>query len=447
MNKVTTVSPLGVKKRLDILTWLLIGMIFYIPNQENFPIEFSIKGLNIINMMFLAALFFMRGRAQPNQAPAPHKGTFIFLFVVLILACIVGFVRDSSEFFEDVTVLKNIIFFMLLYFLYHRAVQDMDTLKILFVVMMGVTFLASLQGLRQALDYGITTYNDTRRLSAPFGWSPSNANRAAAFFVIFLPLFASVALFYTKSLWVRLVAATGVGLCVFCLFFTYSRQAYFILALLTVLLTFRKNMLIAIALTIAVLNFQLWAPDTVVDRILSTEQEAPTTNAAPVEGQGEGKYDASTESRIIIWSGAAQLITENPWGIGLNHFKREIGAYAPLNKNMDAHNVYVLFTTEAGILGPVVLVILLIKLLIMGVRTERLNKTVEAKVLGICYTMSVLAVITSNIYGSRFFEGAVMGNFWILTALVARYASLQQEQSAEKNASSGTSKKKQVVYA
>ncbi len=435
-------------KRFDMLTILLVSMVFYIPFQDNFNIEFSIKGLNIINMMFLVALFFVLARTSPKQPPTPHKGAFIFLFVVLVLAFIVGVARDSSTWVDDVTALKNIIFFMLIYFLYHRAIQDMTTLKIVFVALLVVTLLASVQGVRQALDYGIGTYNDTRWVSAPFGWSATNANRAATFFVIFLPLFASLALFYSKRVWVRVVAAVGVGLCIFCIFFTYSRQAYFILAVLAVLFTFKKNFLIALVIAIGLANFQLWAPETGVDRILSTEQQdAPPSNAAPVEGQGEGKYDASTESRMIIWTGAWQLITENPWGIGLNHFKREIGAYAPLNKNMDAHNVYVLFTTEAGVLGPLALVILLIKLLLMGLRTQKLNTTLEAKVLGVCYTMSVVAVISSNIYGSRFFEGAVMGNFWILTALVARYASLQREEQAQRNVAAGAPQKKRSIYA
>jgi O-antigen ligase len=428
MKPAPAVAPLNPapKVRYDLLLLLLVGMIFYIPNQDNIKVEFTIKGLNIINLMFIFTLAILSMRGIHSPTPAPLKKPFFFLFFMLAIACLIGVASDASEWVNDVTQLKNIIFFMLLYFLYYRAVQDIATLRFLFVCIMVVTFLASLHGVRQALDYGIATYNDTRRVSAPFGWSAGNANRAAAYFVIFMPLFLSVALFARIHWWKRLLALVATGVTIFVVFFTYSRQAYFILAVLIFALTLKRNWLIAILIGVALMGFESWAPETVVSRIQSTEREEPTSSQPQKEGEGEGKYDQSTESRLVIWAGAGQLITERPWGIGLNHFQREIGAYAPIYKNMDAHNVYVLFTTEAGVIGVSALVILLLNLLALGWRAHQAAASFEAKIFGTAYAMSALAVILSNIYGSRFFEGEVMGNFWILTALMARYISLQK---------------------
>jgi O-antigen ligase len=430
------------KKRFNLLTCLLVGMIIYIPNQVNIPVEFAIKGLNIINMMFTVTLLVLSTRGIHSQTPAPLKGSFFFLFAVLTLSYVIGAARDPTEWLEDFTVLKNIIFFMLMYFVYYRAAHDLKTVRYLFIVILFVTLVAAVQGLRQALDYGMSSYNETRRVSAPFGWFPSNANRSAAFFVIFLPLFLTIGFYFRSKFWVRIAGFACGGLCVFVVFFTYSRQAYFILAVLILLLTMKKNALIALIIGACLFSYEAWAPDTVIERIQSTKQEEPVTNTAPKEGAGEGKYDESTESRLVIWAGAGELISENPWGIGLNHFKREIGTYAPLNKNMDAHNVYVLFTTEAGILGPLALLILLVKLLILGVRTCKLNASQDTQILGIGYVLCVIAVMLSNIYGSRFFEGEVMGNFWILTALVAKYGSLLKEQQKMPNVAGNTPLKK-----
>jgi len=431
--------------RFDLLRMLLIGMIIYIPNQTQFPIEFAIKGINVINVMFMWTLFLLIRRNIHAATPPPLKFPIFFMFFVLLQSFVIGQFYDSSIMMEDFTALKNMIFFMLLYFLYYRAVQDVQTIRMLFFVILLVTFVASIQGLRQALDYGIASYNETRRVAAPFGWGVSNANRAAVFFVIFLPLFASVALFYRTSAKVRLVAYGCLGLGVFVVFFTYSRQSYFILAALALFLTLKKNWLVAILIGVVLLNYEAWAPDTVVERLQSTEQkEQPATH---VEGAGEGKYDESTESRLVIWAAAGELISERPWGIGLNHFKREIGTYAPRYKNMDAHSNYVLITTEAGYLGPVALVILLIALFALGWRTERLNDSVEAKVLGVAFTVAVIAVAMGNIYGSRFFDGDVMGNFWILTALVARYGSLLKEQAAKEARVSGAVPLRRSMYA
>jgi O-antigen ligase len=435
MNKHRLASPAvdvsPPKLHYNVLLMLLVGMILYIPNQLNFNIEFSIKGLNIITMMFLTTCVLALRVKRVDTTPMPVKKTLFFFFFVLVLACVIGILGDATDWFEDVTTLKNILLFTLLYAVYYRAVQDIATVRILFLTLLFVTFMASFQGMRQALDYGLSNYNESRRVSAPFGWSVFNANRSAAFFVIFLPLFASIGLFYSKSFWVRMLALGCTGLCIFSVFFTYSRQAYFILAVLALLLTFKKNWFIGLIVAAVLFSFESWAPETVVERIQSTEQkdEAITAPGPSVEGAGQGKYDQSTESRLIIWAGAGQMIAQSPWGIGLNHFKREIGTYVPLYKNMDAHNGYVLFSTEAGILGSVAMVALLLQLLMLGLRTQKLNNTVETKVLGMGYTMAVLSVMMSNIYGSRFFEGELMGNFWILTALVARYGALQKNKA------------------
>lgn len=412
------------RRRFDLLQMLLIGMIIYIPNQTQFPVEFSVNGLNIINVLFLWTWLLLSLRGIRSKEPAPLRGPLIFMFIVLALSFVVGQFYDASMLLEDATALKNMVFFMLLYFLYYRAVQDLATVRLLFAVILFVTFVASVQGLRQALDYGISSYNETRRVSAPFGWGVSNANRAAIFFVIFLPLFGAVGLFYKGHAWVRTVSFACLALGVFVVFFTYSRQSYFILAALALALTFKKNWFIAIVIALVLVNFESWAPETVVARIQSTEQEASTP---PPEGAGEGKYDESTESRFVIWTAAGELIAERPWGIGLNHFKREIGRFAPRYAGMDAHNNYVLITTEAGFLGSVALLVLIFSLFRLGLRATKASPAIESRVVGVGFTLSVTAVAMGNIYGSRFFDGDVMGNFWILAALVARHEQLQRQ--------------------
>lgn len=412
------------------LRLLLAAIIVYLPNQQLFRVEFAVKGLNIINMMFLLAVMLVWALKTRAPTPAPLKGTFYFFFAVLVWAFLVGVASDASEWVNDLTVLKNSIFYMLLFFLFYHAACDMKTVRFLVAVILFVTFFASVQGLRQALDYGITVYNETRRVSAPFGWSYTNANRAAIFFVIFLPLFGSIAFFYKSRPLVRLVAAGCLALGAFVVFFTYSRQAYFILALLAFLLAARKSLLVAAMIVVAVLTFESWAPESAVARVQMTAQDPyePPSASSGSDPDAEAAYDESTESRLVIWEGAAQMISERPWGIGLNHFKREIGTHVPRYRNMDAHNFYVLITAEAGLLGPVATLALILGLLRLGRRVEKLDAGDESKLLGVGFTMSVVAVILGNVYGSRFLDGDVMGNFWILAGLVARYHSLVKEE-------------------
>jgi O-antigen ligase len=246
------------------------------------------------------------------------------------------------------------------------------------------------------------------------------ANIAAAYFVIFVPMAFAVAITCKSQPKMRVFAfATGLmGL--FGAFFTYSRQAYFILAFQLFLQAARRNLPLAIFVGITVSTYQLWAPDSVIERINMTEQ-------ADAAG-GDEKLDESTESRFIIWDAATHLMASRPWGIGLNHFKREIGNYAPGFSQFDAHNAYVLVTTEAGILGGIAMIALLSGFVLLGRRVQKMDRSEDTQLLGGGFVISALGAMMANLFGSRIFDGEVMGNFWILGGLVARYYTLQLER-------------------
>jgi O-antigen ligase len=432
---------------MNLLRLLLIALVVYIPNQAQFRIEFTVRGLNVLNVLVLLTVLLMlalprsRGAGPAGAAgampepPMPLRGVLLGLTAALVLAFLVGVAQDASQWVADLTALKIALTTLLLYPIVYHSVRDAQTVRLLVHVVLGVTLFAALLGLRQALDYGISTYNETRRVSAPFGWSFYDANRSAIFFVMFLPLLGAYALHGPGRRLLRLAALAGCGLCVFVVFFTYSRQAYAIVAVLTLLLVARRSWIAAVLVVLALAGFEHWAPQTVIERIQSTEKaEDDTPPPKPAAGastgndsMSEGRFDESTESRWIIWEGAAQLIAERPWGVGLNHFKREIGAHAPRYAGMDAHNSYVLITTEAGVLGLVALMATIVALWRLARRVDREAEDPFSRFLGWGFTLSIIALVLGNVYGSRFLDEGVMGNFWILAALVARHATLQDQ--------------------
>ncbi|HXY05928.1 MAG TPA: O-antigen ligase family protein [Burkholderiaceae bacterium] len=413
---------------MRILNALLLVLIVYATYESHYSVDLGLKGLNVVNLMFVAAVAMLVAKGIHAETPAPAKGYFIFLFVMLGLAFVVGEMRDTTTLVDDLTGLKNSIFYMLFYFVFYHAARDLKTMRLLFAGILLVVFLVALQGMRQALDYGIAFYSESHRVSGPFGVDYRSANQVAAYYVMFIPVLASVALFCKSRPVVRLFALGCTVLAVMSLFFTYSRQAYFIIALLMIYLALRRNLVLATIVIFAVVKYDAWVPQGVVDRIVMTEQ---------TDEVGNTRLDESTESRFEIWSGAAQLITHNPWGIGLNHFKREIGEFAPTYSNMDAHNIFVLTMTEAGLGGIVALALLMFALFRLGRSVQLLDDREETKILGHGYTAAVAAVVLSNLYGSRFFDGNVMANFWMLSGIVARYYTMTLEtRSTEKAASS-----------
>lgn len=400
---------------------LLAFIIIYLPYVQHFPIVFEVKGLNMMNMLFFSVVIYVWSRKAKTLTPAPLKAYFLFFIFALCLSFSIGQLYDASSFGDDLTALKTNVFYMLFYFAFYHAIRDVATIRTLFATILVVTVLVSLQCIRQGIDYGFGDFTDTHRASGPFAADYRGANLAAAYFIIFLPLFFSVFLICRSKLYLRLAAIAGLLLGLTAVFVTYSRQAYLILAALLFLQAARKNILLGIVLAFAVLSYEAWAPEALIERLQSTEQVD--------NGSGEETLDVSTESRFILWAGAMQLVAERPWGIGLNHFRREIGRFVPDYANYDPHNGFVRVAAEAGILGVAAFTLLLVKLYLLARRVSKLDTSEETQLFARAFSISVIGVVASNLFGSRIFDGEVMGNFWILAALVARYHSLMLEEN------------------
>ena len=409
--------------------WLLVLLcifLFYVPNQSQFRIETGVRALNTANVLFLLVLIGVWRLGPAPGGQTPLKAPLMFFFGVLTWALLLGIATDSSVWVQDITVFKNCVFYILVYFLVFHAVRDMRALRTVFLLVLFIAFTSAVLGFRQALDYGIGTYNETRRVAAPFGWGYFNANRSAIFFCISFPILLATGLLLRSRPMLRLACLGTAALVVFVVFHTYSRQAYFIIAVCALLLTMRRNLLVAAVVVVALLSYEAWVPETVVQRIESTKVE-PEVQASPT-GE-EQQYDVSTESRFMLWEGAGQLIVENPWGIGFNQFKRRIDPYVPaFLAGKDAHNFFVLITTEAGLIAPVSMLVLLGSMVALARRVLRADAGEEAKVLGSSFLIAIPAVILGNLYGSRFLDGEVMSSFWVLAALAARFAVMKEAE-------------------
>lgn len=413
--------------------WLLVLLcifLFYVPNQAQFRIETGIRALNTANLLFGLVLIGVWRLGPAQGGPTPLKRPLLLLFAVLTWSLLLGFAADSSVWVQDLTVFKNCVFYVLVYFLVFHAVRDMRALRVIFLLILFIGFTSAVLGFRQALDYGIGTYNETRRVAAPFGWGYFAANRSAIFFCISFPILLAAGLMLRSRPMLRLACLGTAALVVFVVFHTYSRQAYFIIAVCALLLTMRRNLLVSALVVLALLTYESWVPETVVQRIESTKVEPEVRPSS--SGEEQQQYDVSTESRFMLWEGAAQLIAQEPWGIGFNQFKRRIDPYVPaFLAGKDAHNFFVLFTTEAGLVAPLSMVVLLLGMAGLARRVLKADPGEEAQVLGTSYLIAIVAVILGNLYGSRFLDGEVMSSFWVLGALAARYAVMKESEQQQ----------------
>ena len=403
------------KKQTQYLNVLLAAMIVWVPNQLHLPADLGVKGLNSINLLFLAILYFVhqRNKTLPPSEATPLKGVFIAYFCMLGWGFLVGQITDRSLIMEDLTAMKNSIFFMCLYFVFFHGARDETSIRHLFYAVLFVAAIAGLEAIREGIDYGFGVYGETKRAAGPFGSNYKASNLAAVFFSMFMPVFAAVALYQKGRPTIRMGAIAGVGILLLGIFCTYSRQAYLIVAAMLLLMTLKRNVVLGILILVAVVNYEAWVPEGVVTRLAMTEQTSEET--------GEEQLDESTESRFVLWAGAGRLLLSRPWGIGLNHFKREIGSEEPSLAGLDAHNFLVLITTEAGPFGGIMTLILYGSLATLAWRFWKLAQTPDQQAMAAGFAGATIAVMLGNLYGSRLLDGAVTGNYWILAGLSARY--------------------------
>ncbi len=416
----------------DVSTFLkfsLVVLLFYTVNQLHFPSSLGIPGVNVLNIIF-GLVYLTHLSQQRNDKLTPYiKGRFILVMCFMVYGFVIAQLRMPLNLMEDITYLKTGLFYPLFFFLAFHVVQTREDIKFIVIAIMGVAGIAALEAIREAIDYGIGNYQDSHRAAGPFGENFTSSNRAGIFYAMFYPLFLSFALFasgYKKI--IRWAAVSGAVVTVAAVFFTYSRQSYGICLLLTAILFIRKSSLMIVFLLVALVNYQLWVPDSAVERLEGTQQ----TNEF-----GEESVDESTASRWVLWKGGMDMVAKMPWGIGLNRFKSEVGNFT-IYSGKDAHNYYVLISAESSPLSTIFHVALVLSLIIMGLKLAKAGKNVNdeyANTLGTAFFAMSLAMMLGNVYGSPFFSGEVMGMYWFTGGMVCRYFMiLQSDIKKEKRA-------------
>ena len=404
--------------------WLLSAFIIYGVYQSHYDVSAIIPGLKPMNLMFVIAWVSVLLAPEKPKQKAPVRIAFYLLFAATVWGFFIGALQDASQISDELSILKEDLFYPLSYFLFFRGVRNIQGVRRIFGVLLFVGLLVGVQGLREAVDYGLTRYNEMRRVAGPFGDSYAS-NIASAYFAVILPLFVSIALHRKSNKRERMLGIFGSALTVFVTFFTYSRQGYFIESIVLLFMTLRRNRLTTLLIVGAISTYQLWVPDGVTQRIGMTEH---------VDANGQVTLDESTESRFWIWDGAMKMIQDHPLGVGLGNFHRLIHEYAPQIHSLDAHNFYILVSAESGPAALPVVLFLLLRLLWLARKVEKIDHSEETTILGQAFTASTLALMLVNLYGSRLFNGDMMISYWVFAGICARYLVLKAPSTNNKAA-------------
>lgn len=391
-------------------------LVVYTPNQLHFPSSLGLPVLNVLNVICLI-LWGSHLLTQRASSPAPSLSKLVLLwFAALTYGFFVAQIREPADFMRDLFDIKQQIFYPLYFFIFYCVVRTNDDIRFFVYAILIVAIIAGCEAIREWISFGASSYKTTARASGPFGLDYRAANRAGAFYAIFLPMafvFALSAENWRKIMWWVCLASSPI--LVLAIFATYSRQAYAIAALSAVIFSLRRGFIAIIPVVLLAATHQLWLPTTAVERVSGTRS---------VDAAGVEILDNSTDSRFVIWEGAMDMFGANPAGVGLNRFNNRIGGYVPEEyAGKDAHNFYVLMLAEMGPIGVGALAALIISLVVFGLKLSSKAKRHEDKfgqAMGLSLSLMSINMMLTNIYGSPFGMGEVMGLYWAFAGLCAR---------------------------
>lgn len=244
--------------------------------------------------------------------------------------------------------------------------------------------------------------------------SIGQANELGTFLAVYTALAAAL-IWGVKSIWGRLLLVASVVLGTWGVMLSVSRGAIFSLAVALLYIAFRSSRLAVVLVIIALATSPLWTPESMKERITSTQVEA--------EGTDEVELEGSAAARVETWTVIMKLVSEHPIeGVGfagLGYVLQETGAGLGLYEVKDSsHNTFLRIWGEMGLIGLAVFIGLLIACIRLGLAGVRVAANPFDRQLSIGLVAAVIALVISCAFGDRFFRFEIVGSFWMLCGLV-----------------------------
>jgi putative inorganic carbon (HCO3(-)) transporter len=245
-------------------------------------------------------------------------------------------------------------------------------------------------------------FDENKRDSGPLGLG---SNNTAAFEAEMSLVLLAIAIGQKKR--ARKIFLYGIlALSLFCLLFSFSREAYvaFLVSLMAMALIRRRLLgFVVPALVVLLLAWRLVLPQAVTERISMTEDST-------------GQLDSSAASRLELWSDAAELIASNPIvGSGYDTYEY-MGRVGSLR---DTHNYYVKAMVETGVIGLFIFLAIVVKFFQTSWTLLKRTQDPLFSSLGLGMVLCTVCIIVVNFFGDRWTYVELNGLVWVLFGLVA----------------------------
>src|SRR5262249_24572975 len=177
--------------------------------------------------------------------------------------------------------------------------------------------------------------------------SMAQPNVLGAFLVI-STTFAAALMMGRKKFWGRVALFVAVMLGAYATILTISRGAMIALALGFLYVSVRSSKLVTILILVVLATSPIWAPETVKERIMATNEQ--------VENSDDTQLEGSAQARIDTWTTSVEIAKKHLIdGVGfgaIGYILRDTGMNLGLTHTKDStHNTYLRVLAEMGIIG------------------------------------------------------------------------------------------------
>ena len=227
--------------------------------------------------------------------------------------------------------------------------------------------------------------------------------------------------------WVARLTLSGVVVAgVFAVVLTVSRGAVVALAVALLFVALRSSRALTLVLLVVIVSSPFWAPDYFKERMMGVQVESQTSDDVSLEG--------SAQLRVDTWRAIIKVVSEHPLdGVGfagLGYVLPAAGEELGVEVKDSAHNTYLRFLGEMGVLGLLLFLALLWRCWTLALDGVRLARDRADRQLALGFAAATIALAISCAFGDRFFSTLVSGNFWLAGALVDDLVSERRAEAA-----------------
>ena len=227
--------------------------------------------------------------------------------------------------------------------------------------------------------------------------------------------------------WVARLTLSGVVVAgVFAVVLTVSRGAVVALAVALLFVALRSSRALTLVLLVVIVSSPFWAPDYLKERMMGVQVESQTSDDVSLEG--------SAQLRVDTWRAIIKVVSEHPLdGVGfagLGYVLPAAGEELGVEVKDSAHNTYLRFLGEMGVLGLLLFLALLWRCWTLALDGVRLARDRADRQLALGFAAATIALAISCAFGDSFFSTLVSGNFWLAGALVDDLVSERRAEAA-----------------